>query len=102
MAGESKFVARIVIHRRECDEWLRIATGVVYIKQDGGWRETTKAEMDVLELQIKKADNQVSYEDLNIGIDLPQSTRGEEGSYYVLLYPLMPDGKKWDGEVWTA
>ncbi len=95
-------MARIILHRKENGQWLKIATGVVYIMRDGDWRETTKAEMDILELQITQSDNRVAHEDLDIGMDLPSRRSGEEGSYYVLLYPLAANGEFWDGDVWSV
>ena len=95
-------MARIILHRKENGQMLKVATGVVYVMRNGAWRETTKAEMDVLDIQITQVDNRVAHEDLDIGVDLPSRRSGEEGSYYVLLYPLAANGEFWDGEVWSA
>ena len=95
-------MARIVLHRMENDQWLKVASGVIYVMRGGVWQETTKAELEVLGVQIDKANNLVASADLEMGIDLPSRRSGEEGSYYVLLYPLGSDGEFWDGKVWSA
>ena len=93
---------RIKMHRKERDEWLAIGTAVIYIKDSGTWRQITKSEMDVLEIQ-----SNMTIPDSNpllnsLRIDFPRSEEGNDGDYYALLYPLSKDGEFWDGEVWTA
>ena len=90
---------RTKLHRKERDEWLAIGTAVVYIKESGVWRETTKAEMEILDIQNSMTINNPP---INISMDLPRSQDGSDGDYYALLYPLGQDGELWDGEVWAA
>ncbi|MCY4556389.1 MAG: hypothetical protein OXF79_08415 [Chloroflexi bacterium] len=87
-------MARTKMHRREQDgEFIAIGTGVFYIKDAGIWREMTKVEMDLIRGQI----NAPGTANLPMQINgmLPDPASGEDGDYYVLLYPV-----GWDGPVW--
>lgn len=90
---------RTKIHRKEGSEFIAIGTAVVYIKDSGVWRETTKVEMEVLDIQSSMTTSNPPF---NITIDLPRPEDGSDGDYYALLYPLGQDGELWDGEVWAA
>lgn len=90
---------RTKVHRKERGEWIAIGTAVVYIKDSGEWRETTKAEMEVLDIQTSMT---TSNPPINISIDLPRPQDGSDGDYYALLYPLGQNGELWDGDVWEA
>lgn len=90
---------RTKLHRKEKGKWIAIGTAVVYIKDSDEWRETTRTEMEVLDIQSSMT---TSNPPMNISIDLPRAEDGTDGDYYALLYPLGQNGKAWDGEVWTA
>ena len=75
-------MAQIVVHHKERGEWSSMY-GVVYVKEAGEWRETTKAEMEVLEIRVDKAGNLVADEDVGFGTALPRPDQGQDGSYYV-------------------
>ena len=90
---------RTIVQRRERDEWIAIGTAVIYIRDSGLWRETTKAEMEVLDIQSSLT---TSNPPINISIDLPRQGDGSDGDYYALLYPLGKGGKLWEGDVWAA
>ena len=87
-------MARTKMYRKERGEWIAIATAVIYIREAGQWRETSKPEMDVLEIQNGLT---TSNPPMTTSIDLPGTGHGEDGDYYALLYPLA-----WEGEVWSA
>ena len=89
---------RTKVHRKERGEWIAIGTAVIYINDSGVWRETTKTEMEVLDIQSGMTTGNPP---IKISIDLP-TPDGSDGDYYALLYPLGQDGELWDGEVWTA
>ena len=84
---------RTILHRTENKQRIRVATAVIYIKDSRRWRETTRAEMQVLEIQTP-----VHFDILpmTIGVQFPLREEGEDGDYYALLYPV-----GWDGEVWS-
>ena len=90
---------RTKLYRKERGSWIAIGTAVVYIKDAGVWRETTKAEMEILDIQTSMT---TSNPPMNISIDVPRAEDGSDGDYYALLYPLGRDGELWDGEVWVA
>ena len=86
-------------HRKERGKWIAIGTAVFYINDLGVWRETTKTEMEALDIQSGMT---TSNPPIKISIDLPTPEDGSDGDYYALLYPLGQDGELWDGEVWTT
>ena len=88
---------RTVLYRREGGKYLAIATAVFYVKDSDEWRQITKAEMDVLGIQLDKLVGEYPFP---IATTLPKPGWGENGDYYGLLYPLGPDDGKWEGEVW--
>ena len=90
---------RTKVHRKERGEWITIGTAVIYINDLGVWRETTKSEMEVLDIQSGMT---TSNPPIKISIDLPTREDGSDGDYYALLYPLGKDGELWDGEVWQT
>ena len=90
---------RTKVHRNERGEWIAIGTAVIYINDLGVWRETTKSEMEVLDIQSSMT---TSNPPIKISIDLLTLEDGSDGDYYALLYPLGQDGELWDREVWTT
>ena len=90
---------KAIFHRNENNKHIKIATGIIYIKDSGVWRFATKGEVDVLEIQNNMAGNQFPIE---ISINIPRREIGNDGDYYALLYPLSQDGGFWDGEVWEG
>lgn len=89
---------RTKLYRNERGTPIAVGTAVIYIRESGVWRETTKAEMEVLDLQTKMT---TSNPPMKISVDLPTSEDGSDGDYYALLYPLGRDGELWDGDVWS-
>ena len=88
-------MARTKLHRKEQNgEWIVIGTAVFYINDAGKWRETTKAEMDVFQIQIDVADS--APVPLQTNTMFPDPATGEDGDYYALIYPV-----GWDGPVWN-
>lgn len=85
---------RIKLFRKENGEALAIASGVVYIKDSGVWRETTKLEMDLVEAQTPIHPDVIS---LTYGVQFVTPEYGKDGDYYVLLYPF-----GWEGDVWSG
>ena len=68
------------------------------ISRDSGiWRETTRAEMEVLDIQNSMT---TANPPMKISVSVPTREEGSDGDYYALLYPLGQDGQLWDGEVW--
>ncbi len=90
---------RIKLSRKERDRFITIGTGVVYIKDGNVWRETTRAEMEILDIQSGMSTDNPP---MTISVDLPKPDMGSDGDYYALLYPLGQDGELWDGEVWSG
>ena len=84
---------RTILHRIENKQRIRVATAVIYIKDSRRWRETTRAEMQVLEIQTPVHSDIMP---MKIGVQFPLREEGEDGDYYALLYPV-----GWDGEVWS-
>ena len=93
-------MVRFKIHRKERGQWLAICTAILYIRGGGVWRLATKAEGDVLEVQI----NGMSADAIPFptSIATPAFNIGPDGDHYALLYPLAQDGGMWDGEVWST
>ena len=89
---------RTKVYRKERRVWIAVGTAVIYINDSGVWRETTKTEMEVLDIQSGMT---TSNPPIKISIDLPTPEDGSNGDYYALLYPLGQDGELWNGEVWT-
>ena len=65
---------RTKVHRKERGGWIAIGTAVIYINDLGVWRETTKSEMEVLDIQSGMT---TSNPPIKISIDLPTS-RGRQ------------------------
>ena len=76
------------IYRKEHGQWLLLGSAVLYIKDEEGWRETTKMEADIFEIH---------HDPLTfLSAVIPSADDRRDGDYYVLLYP------DWDGEVWDG
>lgn len=86
-------MARTKLYRSENGERITLCTAVIYVKDSGKWRETTKTEMQILEIQ-----NEMTASDppLTISIYLPYPGSGQDGDYYGLIYPTGWDGPVWD------
>ena len=65
-----------------------------YIRDSSIRRETTKSEMEVMEVQMP---GRFDIMPLNIGVQFPVRDEGEDGDYYALLYPVGWEGKVWSG-----
>lgn len=87
-------MARTTLYRKENGQWMALAVAVIYINDSGVWRETTKSEMDVMEVQTPVRSDVMP---MKIGTQFPLEEEGEDGDYYALLYPV-----GWEGEVWKA
>ena len=84
---------RTKLYRTENRQRILVAMAVIYIKDALRWRETTRAEMEVLEIQTPLHSGILP---MKIGVQFPLRNEGEDGDYYALLYPV-----EWDGEVWN-
>ena len=86
-------MARTKLYRNENGQQITVAMAVIYIKDSDGWRETSKPEMEVMEVQSPVRSDVMP---MTIGVQPPKQEEGEDGDYYALLYPV-----GWEGEVWS-
>ena len=87
-------MARTKLFRNENGQSITVAMAVWYIKDSGAWRETTKPEMEVMEVQMPVRADVMP---VTFGVQWPVPEDGEDGDYYALLYPV-----GWEGEVWSG
>ena len=87
-------MARTTFYRKENGQQITVGMAVMYIKDSGAWRETKKAEMDVMGIQSPVRSDVMP---MTIGVEFPVAENGEDGDYYALLYPV-----GWEGEVWSS
>ena len=84
---------RTTLYRTENGQRVTVAMAVIYIKDSHRWRETTRVEIEVLEIQTPVHSDILP---MKVGVQFPRREEGEDGDYHALLYPV-----GWDGEVWS-